>query len=114
MGRSQATGSAAETAALGLLQGSGLTLVERNYRCRRGEIDLIMRDADALVFVEVRYRRHGGFGGPLASIDGRKQQRLLAAARHYLAQTRWEGPCRFDVVGLGGGDAEWITDAFGD
>lgn len=79
-----------------------------------------MRDADTLVFVEVRYRRNQRYGGALESIDGRKQYRLHNAAAHYL-QRRWPGPapaCRFDVVLVSGdlqGDRpqlEWIKSAF--
>ena len=94
-------------------------LVSRNYRCRRGEIDLVMRDADALVFVEVRRRRSRGFGGGLDSVDARKQARLVAAAEHYLVRHRVgdDSPCRFDVVAIDGPPGrttlEWVRDAFG-
>ena len=94
-------------------------LVSRNYRCRRGEIDLVMRDARTLVFVEVRRRRSHWFGGGLESVDLRKQTRLAAAAEHYLAAHRVgdECPCRFDVVAIDGPPRrttiEWVRDAFG-
>ena len=93
-------------------------LVSRNYRCRRGEIDLVMRDADALVFVEVRRRRSRGFGGGLDSVDARKRARLVAAAEHYLVMHRVgdDCPCRFDVVAIDGPPGrttlEWVRDAF--
>ena len=93
---------------------AGLRLVARNYRCRGGEIDLIMRDGHQLVFVEVRLRRDRRFGGALASIDYRKQRRLTLAATHFLQRHPWEGPCRFDVVGLSepNGEPQWVKHAF--
>lgn len=110
----QAIGKDAEHRAATLLLAAGLQLVRRNYRCRGGEIDLVMRDKDALVFVEVRFRRSDTFGGALASIDRHKQRRVTIAAQHYLQRHPWSGPCRFDVVGLGPApDAQsWIRNAF--
>lgn len=114
MGRTQTLGKDAEARAEALLTHEGLRPVARNYRCRGGEIDLVMRDGEHMVFVEVRFRSHGGYGGAAASIDHRKQQRLVLAARHYLVSSGWSGPCRFDVVAFepdrGG---RWIRDAFG-
>jgi putative endonuclease len=113
MAQTQAIGREAENRALEALVGHGLQAVARNYRCRGGEIDLVMRDGNCLVFVEVRYRRRDDFGGALSSVDRRKQQRLILAARHYLASSGWSGPCRFDVVGIDRGrEARWIRDAF--
>lgn len=112
MARSQDKGKLAEEDATALLQRGGMVTVARNYRCRGGEIDLIMRDDDCLVFVEVRLRSHKAFGGPLASVTATKQARLVTAARHYLARSGWPGPCRFDVVGFdGGGQVEWVKNA---
>lgn len=112
-------GSASENAALKYLQTRGLKLVARNHRCRMGEIDLVMLDGATLALIEVRYRRTEGFGGAAASVDVRKQRRLIAAARHLLA-TRSDlrkYPARFDVVALTPGkadtlDIEWIKSAF--
>lgn len=110
----QRSGDAAERRAEELLTKRGLAVVARNYRCRGGEIDLIMRDGEQLVFVEVRMRRRTDFGGALTSVDQRKQQRLILAAQHYLQKNRWQGPCRFDVIGFDGdADGDWIKDAFG-
>lgn len=109
------TGEAAEQLAAAYLERQGLRVVERNYRCRLGEIDLIMRDGSALVFVEVRLRSSGNFGGAAESITLRKQKKILQAARHYLAGQRSLPPCRFDAVLLGGledGAIEWIKNAF--
>lgn len=107
-------GDRAEAAAEALLARHGLIPVARNYHCRGGEIDLIMRDASHLVFVEVRYRRNSDFGGALSSVDTRKRQRLVRAAQHYLMTSGWAGPCRFDVVGFDGDqEGDWVRDAFG-
>jgi putative endonuclease len=100
MRKGEAAGKDAERRAEQWLRQSGLQLVERNYRCRGGEIDLIMQDGDQLVFVEVRFRRNDKFGGALVSVDARKRQRLAFAAAHYLQRHPWSGPCRFDVVGF--------------
>lgn len=114
----QARGRAAEEAALHFLESRGCTLVERNYRCRLGEIDLVMRDGGSLVFVEVRARDSDAFGGAAASIDFRKQRRLAAAARHFLMTHPGAAvlPARFDVVAIAGSGREdvprWIRAAF--
>jgi putative endonuclease len=83
------------------LQARGLTIVERNFRCRAGEIDLVALDGGTLVFVEVRSRRAMGAGTPFESVDGRKQARVARVARHYLAaRGHGERDVRFDVVGV--------------
>jgi len=114
MRKTRDLGTDAETRAEAMLMHEGLHPVARNYRCRGGEIDLVMRDRDHMVFVEVRYRSHGGYGGAAASIGPGKQQRLVLAARHYLMSSGWSGPCRFDVVAFEGArEGHWIRDAFG-
>lgn len=109
-------GDAAEALAAEFLQRRGLRIVARNYRCRFGEIDLVAEAGAALVFVEVRARKSGDFGGPAESITAAKRRRLVAAARHYLAAGRRDRPSRFDVVLLTGEppEIEWIADAFGE
>jgi len=113
-----ATGKQAEARACEYLQARGLTLVERNYLCKRGEIDLIMQDKHSTVFVEVRYRRNDHFGSSAESVDWRKQAKLLATAEHYLQQhpKAAQSVCRFDVVALttenGQQTIDWIIDAF--
>jgi len=107
-------GDHAEQIAAAYLQDQGLALIESRYRCRWGEIDLILRDRDTLVFAEVRLRRSKTFGGAAYSVDRRKQERIIATARHYLTSAR-ESACRFDVVLLERIDPpriEWIRDAF--
>ncbi len=105
-------GAEAEARAAQYLERQGLRLVERNYRCRQGEIDLVMREGATLVFVEVRSRARGGFGGAAASITVAKQARLIHAARHYLASRGVDAPCRFDAVLIEGGRLEWLRHAF--
>jgi len=88
--------------------------VAQNCHGRFGELDLIMRDGQTLVFVEVRYRRSSRFGGAVASVDARKQRKLIATALGYLQQHPHDGPCRFDVVGISGSanGVEWLKNAF--
>ncbi|MCL2309687.1 MAG: YraN family protein [Proteobacteria bacterium] len=94
----QKRGQDAETLAATFLAQQGLVVVARNVRNRYGEIDIIARDGDALVFVEVRLRGSSAFGGAAASISTQKQQRLWRAAERYLAELGQEPPCRFDAV----------------
>lgn len=99
------------------LRSKGLTLCEKNYRCRSGEIDLIMRDSDTLVFVEVRLRSNHKFEQASESVDYRKQQKIIKAAQHYLMEHQLTDklPCRFDVVALSSANStaiEWIPNAF--
>jgi putative endonuclease len=106
-------GVAAERLAAEFLQGNGLQLIESNFRCRFGEIDLILRDGATMVFVEVRLRSNQHFGGAAASITPAKQGRITRAAHIYLQQQKRESACRFDVVVLDGERRiEWIKNAF--
>jgi putative endonuclease len=106
-------GAAAEKLALEFLQRNGLQLIESNFRCRFGEIDLILHDGSTLVFVEVRLRSSQRFGGAAASITSAKQGRIIRAAQIYLQQQSREMTCRFDVVVLDGEHRiEWIKNAF--
>jgi len=106
-------GGAKEALAADYLAARGLRLIARNHRCRFGEIDLVMRDGDSLVFVEVRYRGSSRFGSPAETVDRHKQRRLIAAAGHYLHANPSVLPCRFDVVAISGPDRiEWLQNAF--
>ena len=114
-------GMHAEALAREYLKGKGLVCLQRNYRCRVGEIDLVMGDGDDIVFVEVRFRSRNDFGSPAESVHRGKQARIIRAAQHYRqrASSHRERPCRFDVVSVspyGANGAqyrlEWITDAF--
>lgn len=110
----QRRGDAAEDAALAHLQAAGLALVARNFRARGGEIDLVMGDGAVLVFVEVRHRSGSDHGDGLDSVATRKQRRLLAAAREYLAEHPQAArrTLRFDVVASGADGLRWVRDAF--
>ncbi|MEM5431638.1 YraN family protein [Cupriavidus oxalaticus] len=112
-GSAQARGMRAEDRALAHLRRQGLQPVVRNYRCKGGEIDLVMRAPDGtLVFVEVRQRSGRSFGGAAASVTPAKQRRVLLAAAHYLATLAQLPPCRFDVVALEPGRLDWLQHAF--
>ena len=108
----QAAGGDAEESAAAFLAAQGLAIVARNYRTRLGEIDLIARDGPVLVFVEVRLRSAGSYGGALASITPRKRRRIIAAARQYLMRLARTPPCRFDVIALEGAAPQWVRGAF--
>jgi len=109
-------GQSAELRAEAFLASRGLKLLVRNWRCRFGEIDLVMRDGVTLVFIEVRLRSRPDFGGAAASVTPSKQKKLLAAAHLYLSTLPDMPPCRFDVVALSGkaAEPEWIKNAFDD
>tara|TARA_R110002073_G_scaffold234907_1_gene396077 strand:+ start:55 stop:447 length:393 start_codon:yes stop_codon:yes gene_type:complete len=117
-------GKAQETNAARYLCARGLSLLSRNYRCRYGEIDLIMADSEVLVFVEVRFRRQQKYGSAVASVTISKQRKIRLTAAHYLQHHSrlMHSPCRFDVIGLsedlGVGSRkkklhiDWIKNAF--
>ncbi|HXU43654.1 MAG TPA: YraN family protein [Burkholderiales bacterium] len=108
-------GARAEDLCAELLRASGMRLLERNWRCRHGEIDLIAEEGGTVVFAEVRQRSSSGFGGAAESITSAKRDRLLAAARLYLSG-KPEAHCRFDVFLVEGEPRQvrWIRDAFGE
>jgi putative endonuclease len=111
-------GLAAERNACLYLEDRGLALIARNFRSRFGEIDLVMRDGETIVFVEVRRRRSEAFGTPAETVDGRKQSRLRATAELWLQQnpSQSKNPCRFDIVAITdharGPVVQWLRDAF--
>jgi putative endonuclease len=102
-------GQRAEAIAADYLERQGLAIVARNFRTRHGEIDLVARDKDTLVFVEVRMRTRADFGGAAASVTAAKRERWIAASLAYLAQLGREPPCRFDAVLLDGLDPPRVT-----
>ena len=114
----RAAGDVFEQAALEHLQRAGLKLIARNFSTRFGEVDLVMRDSDSIVFVEVRYRRHRAFGGGAASVGAAKRERITRAAQAFLqAHPKLASlPCRFDVVAFDGehntAECEWLKAAF--
>lgn len=114
----QRRGRAMEDRAGRYLQSQGLAVLERNLSCKAGEIDLVARDANVLVFVEVRYRGTQRYGGGAASVDGGKRQRLILAAQFFLprlTRRHFGGrmpACRFDVVSIKPTGLSWIKAAF--
>jgi putative endonuclease len=109
-------GHDAEAMAATFLEARGLQILERNYRCRLGEIDLVARDGPTTVFVEVRRRASSAFGGAGASITAAKRMKLLKAAHHYMSRLRTFPQCRFDALLIEGEPPriEWIRNAFGE
>lgn len=107
-------GSRYEETAAAYLTEKGYCILERNFRCRQGEIDLICRHGRYLVFVEVKYRSHMTMGSPCEAVDARKQERIRKAAAYYLYSHGLgeDMPCRFDVVGILGSETELLQDAF--
>jgi len=115
-------GALAEKIAARHLRESGLKLIESNFRCRSGELDLILASPERLVVAEVRYRRSRSYGGPLATVTAAKQQRIVRATQLFLqAKPEYRSlPVRFDVVAVSGSldsdpgapDIEWIQGAF--
>ncbi len=111
----QLLGMEAERNAENWLVAQGLQLVQRNLRCRLGEIDLIMTDGETLIFIEVRRRKSRCFGGAATSVDWRKQRKILRTARFFLAgNPGWSHyPCRFDIIAFEGNEAPlWYRNAF--
>jgi len=113
----KATGDRAELLACRYLKRHGLKTLARNFRCRRGEIDLIMQDGDSLVFVEVRYRQQARFGHAAETVSRSKQNRIIHCARYYMTvHQNWNTPARFDVVAIEGKPddftVEWFANAF--
>jgi len=104
-------GDAGEERAARHLVARGLQVLARNFRVKGGEIDIVCRDGDVTVFVEVRRRASADFGGAGASITATKQKRLILAARHWLAR-HGDADCRFDCILIDGEHLEWIKDAF--
>jgi putative endonuclease len=112
-------GAAAEEIAAAYLANRGLALLARNLRCKAGEIDLLCRDGEVLVVVEVRQRSRSDYGGALASITRQKRRKIIRAARYLLSTApQWRHRrLRFDVVGVQGlpdrtYELQWIKDAF--
>jgi len=106
-------GESAEQQALDFLLKQGLKSVTRNFRCKQGELDLIMMDKNTLVIVEVRFRQTDKYGSAAESVTRSKQSRIIAATQIYLAAQKINKPLRFDVVALSGnGKIDWIQNAF--
>lgn len=107
-------GESAEEKALQFLLSQGLRVVSRNYRCKQGEVDLIMRHDTALVIVEVRYRKNAKYGSAVETVTAKKQFRIIATTCHYLKANKLKDQAiRFDVVAITGDDnLNWVQNAF--
>lgn len=107
-------GSVYEAVAADYLMQQGYFMIERNYRCRTGEIDLIGIERDCLCFIEVKYRKNSRSGDPLEAVDVRKQRKIIQTAQYYLlTHPRYRGQkCRFDVVGILADQVRLVRDAF--
>jgi putative endonuclease len=111
-------GRDAETDAKKYLENHGLRLIETNYRCLRGEIDLIMQDNEYLVFIEVRSRTNIKYGNAIESINHSKKRKIILAAMHYLQKSKllYTATCRFDIIAIhpveGTTRLEWLKNAF--
>jgi putative endonuclease len=111
LSQKQRQGQDGERHALDYLVGQGLRLVEANFRCRSGEIDLILQDGKVLVFVEVRQRASTFHGGAAASITPAKKRRVVNAAQTYLQRLPRLPPCRIDIIAIDGDRLDWLQDA---
>ncbi len=115
---SRSTGAIAEKSAQQFLQSQGLSSLFQNYQCKMGEIDLIMKDKDELVFIEVRSRTHHEYGSAAETVDINKQRKLIRAAKYFLMENHHRNLpcCRFDVIEFNQQDTQqkinWIKDAF--
>lgn len=111
------TGLAIEKIAAQYLQTNGCIILEYNFHCKYGEVDLICKDQNDLVFVEVRYRKNIQYGSPAETINYIKQRKIILTAEHYLFKNSWSInlPCRIDVIAISGNisnvDVEWIQNA---
>ena len=106
-------GDRSEQLACNYLEKQGLQLIDKNFRCKYGELDLIMRDDKALIIVEVRFRKSNQFGGAIESISRKKQSRIIATTQYYLSTHRVDSSIRFDVIAMSNdNDINWIKNAF--
>ena len=100
------------------METQGCRIIEKNYSCKLGEIDIILQDKETLVFVEVRYRKQNKFGGAIASVDNKKQRKIIKTASLYLQSNKLTDKvaCRFDVFAIQGNFSNlsynWVKDAF--
>lgn len=109
-------GTEYENVAAEYLQSQGYEIIERNFRCRSGEIDLIAREGESLCFVEVKYRAGSTCGSPMDAVGSRKQRQILKVAKYYLMKNdmTMDTPCRFDVVAVEGKKITLLRNAFGE
>lgn len=110
---SRASGIAAERLAAQFLLRAGMRIIETNYTCKGGEIDLVCDDGGTVVFVEVKARTSSDFGSPEEFVTPQKRRRLVRAATHYVTVRKMaDRPCRFDVIAVEGDEIRHLKDAF--
>lgn len=113
MDNKRAVGTAYEDRAAEFLKENGLTILERNYRNRRGEIDIVARDGIYLVFCEVKYRKNAAYGYPAEAVTPHKQHIITEVAKYYLlTHQQMNSYVRFDVIAILGDSIDWIRNAF--
>lgn len=105
-------GAAYEEIAAGYLENLGVKILEKNFRCRSGEIDLIGEDKNEVVFIEVKYRKNSFYGQPWESVSYRKQQKISKTANQYCYQKRIKKQIRYDIVSICGEEILWFQNAF--
>lgn len=111
----RSVGTAYEQIASEYLEAQGFVILEKNYRNRYGEIDIVAQEGKTICFVEVKYRSSNRYGYPIEAVDYRKQKKILAVSRYYLlmhGQSEWT-PCRFDIVAIEGKEITLLRNAFG-
>lgn len=109
----RSVGTEGEEKARAFLETRGCKILKANYRCPGGEIDLIAKEGETILFVEVKYRTGEGSGQPEEAVDSRKQRTISRCALHYLARRgSVDVPCRFDVISIAGEEIRWHRNAF--
>lgn len=106
------TGTFYEDAACEYLRRQGITILERNFRCRQGEIDIIGRQKDCIIFFEVKYRRTENYGEAIRAVPFPKQKKICMCADYYCMQHPWISTIRYDVIGITDTKIEWVKNAF--
>ncbi|MBR5597231.1 MAG: YraN family protein [Lachnospiraceae bacterium] len=106
------TGTAYEIIAAEYLKKQGMQILEMNYMASRGEIDIIGKQSEMLIFIEVKYRKNASYGHPWEAISIEKQRKICYAAKQYIFMKQWKKQIRFDVVSICGNDIFWFPNAF--
>lgn len=108
----RSVGTFYEERACEFLQEQGIIILKRNFRCKQGEIDIIGKDGNCIVFFEVKYRSCDNYGHALLAVDTKKQDRICRCATFFCTQNKWVREFRYDVIGISDTKIEWIKDAF--
>lgn len=101
-----------EDRACAFLKEQGLHIIQQNFRCKFGEIDIICRQGDCIIFTEVKYRKNEAYGYALTAVDYKKQNRICKCASYFCMKNPWIKQIRYDVIGITDTKIEWIPDAF--